>query len=171
MAGETFPELDTLRERAAFLCDRVARARGIRKLSTHQIAKEINEGLRADGSTLTLAPSEEHRSARPLISQGSVSVVLRGEGNPTLRIFALLEAYFACPEGYLRNRRGDEARAQDAGGAAISHLQVVRARLPFMDVDQLEDVRARADELIRRHRAGELEPNRLERRHAAGGQT
>lgn len=170
MAGETFPELDTLRERAALLCDRVAEARGIRKLSTHQITKEINEGLRADGRALPLT-NEEQRGARPLISQASVSVVLRGGGNPTLRIVELLEAYFGCPQGYLRSRRGDEEPDAGAEAANVSHLQFVRARLPFMDVDELEDARARIEELIRRHRTGQLGPNRLERKRASGGGT
>lgn len=156
----------TLKERCDFVTAREAGRRAIRRLSSRQIAKEINSGLCADGGPLPLSGGDERRQ----VSQPTVSAVLRGEvKNPRLRVLELLEDYFGCPPGYLRNRRSD-GEGPPAAEAHTSHLEVVAARLPYLSVEQLEILTQQATELIARHREGELPPNRLQRR-GRGGQT
>jgi hypothetical protein len=140
----------TLGERFEYLVA-AAHQRWGRRLSNRQIERDLKAGIGADGQPLA-APA-------PTVSASYLNGASGPDWNPTVRVLQTLVAYFACLDPQADESTDDQEIV----------LQLVATRLAETSPEHVEAILARAAELVAKHRAGDLPPNRLERRRTPRG--
>jgi len=122
-----------------------------RRLSMRQIARDIAAGVGADGQT----PLPEQVRGTTIGPSYLNTARKGGNWNPSVRILEALVAYFS---------------PLDAAGTEQDLLvEIMATRRPDLGREDLAQLAAWADVEIRRFKAGEIPPNRYERRGGGDG--
>jgi len=140
----------SLSERFNYLVE-LAGQRYRRRLSMKQIARDISAGVGADGQT----PLPEAARATKIGPSYLNTARNGGTWNPSVRILETLVAYFSPLD------------AADAEQDPL--IEIMATRRPDLGQDDLAQLAAWADAEIKRFKAGEIPPNRYERRGDGDG--